>query len=594
MSEFKKAIEAANITITKYDPSKNRPIYVDGAGVAIGKFAELLISKLGGKLKDHPIVLTIMSNTSELIALLETYAEEEGVFAGDDKASEAVPPAELAHLTLNIDRTCKEPGGKRYFCTTKEELVDPGTSGQYYIDLCEGPPNAVLKLARPVIPTYLPRSERGVTVLKDENTGVSHNHFNTYIPPSWKRFQIKHPKEWDKISATPPALIIKYLKFFIPDKKEREYLYAWIYKSLTERSFVYLVLNGAPGSGKNRLKIILSALHGDNNSVDGKKETLGANQSRFNSQMVNNTLIWFDELKYGPEMEPRMKEYQNSRIAVERKGVDATSSTQIYSSMIISNNDPRDNYILFNSRKFAPITLSKKNLNLLMSSEEIEEFSNKVDQSHPEFDVKYVAQIAKWILKIGPKYVSQFPNLEYQGPKFWELAHANMSRWQKIAVHSITTQTRLGMFPGWDPDKKAFLWSQVEEALRRKKEYESKDYRDATTVKAFFDTYRDEQGIKIFETEKVVGSIIQDFWVKPIKVSKIKGVVSLNAESMEIIEEIPIENVTAKARVLSPKADAPRKVRELRPPGMSLFQWNKMQLEKNMSKRGKINVEDQE
>lgn len=561
MSALKSALADTNIIIKKYDPAKTRPVYTDRSTMNVHKFTEELINALGPRLMNHTAILGTINNPGNMIKLLEEYMTEEGISL-DERENQIVIPEELSGLTLNIDKSSREPGTKRFFCTTEDEVVDPNTSGTYYLEACGVSFAEGNRMARAVVPKYMPRAGRGVHERFDRVANTLVPTFNTYIPAEWVMWKNKNVKAWTKLSAKPPEEIIRLLKHVIPLKEEREYFYAWVYTSLTSRAYVYLVLQGNPGVGKNRIKVLLSALHGTYNSVSGKKETFGAADSKFNSQMMDNTLLWLDELKYGPEMEPRLKEYQNKTIAIERKGVDATTSTEIFSSMVISNNYPRDNYILFNSRKFAPLVLGDKPLTASMEPDEIERMSERLDPMSPLFDVKYVAKIAKWVLAIGPKYVSKWPNLEYQGPKFWELAHSSMSRWQKIAILALTTETRLGKFPGWDPDKEAFLWSKVEEALRKKKEYESKDYRDASTVASFFQTYCDDRGRRVFEVEEVKGTIIQDFWVKPLKEFKKGGTISLNRQQEEKIDGL------------------------IRPKGVSQYQWRRMKEEHEAMQKG--------
>jgi len=279
--------------------------------------------------------------------------------------------------------------------------------------------------------------------------------------------------------------------------------------------------------------------------------------------MEENTFLWFDELRYGPEMEPRMKEYQNDYISIEKKGQDTTRSTEIFCSMVISNNHARDNYLLFNSRKFAPLVLGSKPLTTAMSPSEIQDISERLDDTHPRFDVKLVSQVAKWIMSIGPKYVGKWPNLEYQGPMYWKLAHTSMSRWQKITVLALTTENKKGVFAGWDDSKKGFLWSKVEEELRRKKEFGPHDYRDASTVKAFFETYCDIVGKRVFEVEADEKSIVQDFWIKPIGgLVKRNITISLNNGQGDIISKL------------------------IRPPKITDFQWRKMKEEYKSVKEG--------
>lgn len=579
MSKLKIALEDAGITVRKYDTSKVRPVYTNRASFTVGKFVDDLVAALGSKILKHPEIANCIQNTSEMERLLEEYALTEIPSEPSDQDRPVEPHPSVSHLTLNVDMATTEPGAKRFFCTTSEEFLDSSVSGQHYMAVSGIDVSDAARIARAVVPRYMPRRPPGIHEETNSKTQAKISYLNTYVPPDWALWKMRNPKLWAKLPPKPPKSILKIIQHVIPNKYEREYFYGWLYTSLTSRALVYLVLCGPPGVGKNRIKLLIRALHGEHNSADGKKETFGANQSKFNSQMAENTMLWFDELKYGPDMEPRMKEYQNSYISIERKGVDATRSTEIFCSMVISNNYPRDNYLLFNSRKFAPVVLGTKPLTAAMSSSEIGAISDRLDDTHPNFDVKLVAQIAKWVLSIGKKYAERFPNLEYQGPMYWELAHSSMSRWQKISVLALTVTNSRGPFAGWDEKKKAFQWSKVEEALRRKKEFESKDYRDPSTVKAFFETYCDKEGKKVFEVETMRNSTIHDFWVRPIHGLQEGGKRSLSPEAKEVEE-------------LVSSGDKP-----VRLPGMSSFKWNRIKDEWDMKqfklqKRGKLN--DQE
>lgn len=559
MTALKSALDAAGIVLKSYDPDKSRPVRTTEGTLTVGAFAEKLRTKLHKDLKKHPEILDGIQDHVEMEKLLEDYAITElGL------GQPGVVPDEVAHLTLNVDQASTDQSLKKFFCTTPEEFRETQISGQYYMGKCCITPAEAFLSARAVVPRYMPRRPPGIHPSTSTITLQKTNFFNNYVPSAWELWKIRNPKEWAKVSDKPPAIVVRLLQHVIPSKEERNYFYAWLYTSMTKRSYVYLVLCGLPGVGKNRLKLLMRALHGHNNASDGKKETFGANDSKFNSQMEENTFLWFDELKYGPDMEPRMKEYQNDYISIERKNQDATRSTEIFCSMVISNNYARDNYLLFNSRKFAPVVLGNKPLTASMSEKEIGDLSERLDDTHPRFDVKLVAQIAKWIKTIGPKYISQWPNLEYQGPMYWRLAHTSMSRWQKIAVLALTVQNDRGPFAGWDAIRGAFLWSKVEESLRRKKEYESKDYRDATTVKAFFETYCNTSGEKVFEVETTENNTLQDFWIKPIH--------GLERKNIEIR--------------LDPKEDQKLLNMPVRPPGMSEYQWKKIKLEFEAGQKG--------
>jgi len=583
MSKLKAALDAAGMQVRKYSPDKARCITLDGSPITLPAFVSELVRRLGPNLSKHADAVSLLGSGQDAVGeLFQEYFSSLQVNSAPKFAS--LPP-ELSHLILNVDMTKPTSNIENYFCSSQgDERRVVEVSGAHFIKTSNLSSAEYHSLARAVVPKYMPRKPPGVHVGLGQDKVHQYSFFNEYIQPSWWYWKKNNPEKWDALPASPPAEVIKLLKHLIPIREERNYFYAWVYTSITSRAYVYLVLQGVPGVGKNRLKLLLQALHGVSNSADGKKETLGANQSKFNSQVENKTLVWFDELSYNHEMEPRMKEYQNDSISIERKGVDATNSSQIYCSMVISNNYPRDNYILFNSRKFAPLVLGSRSLkdSKKMTPGEIARMSEKLDEKHAEFDPAYVAQIAKWILTVGKKYCPQrYPkknwkwlNLEYQGPKFWELAHASMSRWQKSVVAELTTKSRLGPSPGWDAKQKAFLWSKVEEGLRRRKTLESKDYRDPLTVKAFFDNYCDLSGKKIFKTEDVLKSATYDFWIYPIGGMYEQG-------SNPLIEmlggEKEIEEIQKEADDSPAPKPRPEKTKlEKRPVGVSMFQWRKL------------------
>lgn len=509
-SVLKDALESANIKIVKYDPSKQRCIETSIGKFDVGKFSKILLEKLGAKIVKMPEIIEAAHDITMMGELVEKYSEEEGVSTSSPKGE---IPDDLKDYTLNVNVTAKKGEDKFFLTTNKDELISR-TTGEYYINRCNIPMPEAYKMARAVVPEYRPRGFPGVTPEKNPLTEEEENIYNIYIPPEWAQWKKENPKEWAKLPPSPPTLVMKLLKHLIPIPAERQYFYAWLYASMTVRSYVYLVLCGAPGAGKNRLKLILRALHGRENMNDGKKSTL---DGRFNSQLANGTLTWFDELKYNEEMENVMKEIQNDYISIEKKGVDATRSSTIHSSMVISNNKPRDNHIAFDARKFAPLVLASTDLRHSMTDAEIETLSNKVDMSKPEFDVKFVAQIAKWILKIGQPHYKKRPNLEYRGSMFWTLAHTSMTRWQKKAVTALVDK-KTGAQIGWDPVEMGHLWSKVEEKIQKRTgENHGMTFPDYSTVKAFFDIFRDGHGTKAFDTKLVPGNnLLGDFWIIPL------------------------------------------------------------------------------
>lgn len=498
------ALEAAKIKILKYDPTKQRtPLTTNLSSMSIEKFIKVFKEKLGAKVVDFPDVNRAFFDTEEMESMIHAYAKKTGVLVEQNGKPEIVIPEHLKNLTLNFNLAAK--GRDEDFFTTDDLETVTRITGSKYMKALSITDVEATAIARQVIPEYMPRGKRGVTEVRVNNRVEPL--FNTYTPPDWTRY----PKpKWEKLPDKLPIEFEKLVKHLFPLPEERQFFFAWLYNSLFKRSFTFLILCGAPGTGKNRLKLVMRALHGHVNTTDGKKSTL---VERFNSQLSESTLAWFDELHYDADMENTMKELQNDSISIERKGVDATRATKIHASIVISNNKPRDNYIAFDARKFAPLVITGKRLEMSMTSDEIDRLTQKVeDPLAPTYDVAWIAQIAKWVKAHGAS--RKWPHLEYRGPMFWTLAHTSMTRWQKRAIMLLMENGRTPA-SGFNPEKKAYLWSKLQDKVQRKGD-RSLQFPDFTSVRAFFEVFRDGKGKKAFSTEPVSGSIVGDFWVKPL------------------------------------------------------------------------------
>lgn len=515
--QFKAALNSIRLDITKYRPDKQRPIVTNKGTMSVEKFSKYVLASLGASAIDFPEVFKATQDLKLMSDILETFAKE------NIKEVERVIeiPEDYKSLTLNVDDSHTGQRNK-YFMTTEEEFVSH-ISGNVFISVCQLKEVEAASIARKVTPQYMPHKKRGISIKKDE-MGLTQNVFNTYMPPAWTRYE-----GIDDLPDSLPKSFTKLVKHLFPVPEEREYFFSWLYHSLFKRSFVYLVLCGAPGTGKNRLKLVMRALHGHSNTIDGKKSTL---VERFNSQLADATLAWFDELHYDLNMENLMKELQNDSISIERKGIDATRSTRIHASLVISNNKPRDNFIAFDARKFAPLQISNDRLEASMTAKEITEMTLKVeDWQNKNYDLAYIAQIGKWIKKHGKS--DKWPQLEYRGPMFWMLAHTSMSRWQKKAA--MTMLEAVANPPGRAiiDKEKGFLWSSLHDLSQKKNGDKSLQFPDFSTVKHFFDIFRDSDGNLAFKTSGVRKNIMGDFWVK----SKF--------ENVEIITEAQV--IEAKA-----------------------------------------------
>ncbi len=508
------ALTAAQIEITKIDFGKKRPVWIRGRPTALSveALADTIREKLGKALRLHPDVFDAISDgDAALTALIEKHGEATGLTR---------PAAlEFQDLCLNLDMSSSGRDLK-FFLSNDQGYVSP-VSGAVYIARNNLKVPEAVAMARPVFPEYHPRAERGVFSRKFDS-GESHDIFNTYVPPTWK----EHP-DYVKRSGSIPPLFKRLLQHLLPDKKERGFLYGWMYCSLFSRAPTFLVLCGKGGVGKNRLKLLMRALHGHLNTTDGKESTL---TEKFNNQLENSTLIWFDELIHGKgKVESKLKEMQNETLSIERKGMDTTRSTRIFASIVITNNNYRDNHRDFEARKFVPLQVTDIKLSKVWTSDEIEQFNHMVEfPDHPDFDPSALAQFAKWLQKNGPLHAAQFENMEYKGPMFYKLANTSMSRWQAVAVETLSGLERVSNRRLIFADKLGFRWSSVERHLRGNKENRLGQFEpNYSLVKGFFDSFRDLNGRKAFVTTIVPDSHTQDFYVDPIlKVEPVKEIES--------------------------------------------------------------------
>lgn len=502
-TQFAASLKTAKMKIEKYDPSMRRPIFTNGPTMTVDKFWKTLIEKLGKDAVNFPEVFRASYDLIEAEKMIEQYAAENSLIKQANRAEIEVP-ADMVGLQLNFNMTAqgREP---KFFLTDENELISRISGEAYLLTYQLSPPEAVPH-ARSVIPEYMPREAAGISIRIKKSR--KETIFNSYMPPPWAGYS-----GWDKLPAKPPLLVKKLIKHLFPDPVERTYLLDWLYCSMTSRAHVYLILCAPPGTGKNRLKLLFRALHGHDNTTDGKRSTL---TERFNSQLSISTLNWFDELRYDPAMENIMKEIQNDSIAIERKGIDATRGTRIHASIVISNNKPKDNYIDFDSRKFAPLVLTDKRLEESMESEEIRNLTDMIEnQDSASFNLPFIAQTAKWLLRRGRR--GDWPNLEYRGPMFWSLAHTSMTQWQKMAITALIAPDARDTQCGWDASKKGFIWSEIQKRILRKGDYRHLKFPDHSTTRSFLDIFRDSEGRKAFSTELFPApNILGDFWVRPL------------------------------------------------------------------------------
>ncbi len=245
---------------------------------------------------------------------------------------------------------------------------------------------------------------------------------NSYLTPYWFNTEAK---------PQIPTLFKGLIDHLIVTEEAKVYFYDWLYKSLTDRAYTFLVLCGQKGIGKGQLQKLIRALHGANNFVEGKRGTIGG---QFNSQLQDSRVVWFDEIHYDKPDVNNMKRMLNDIVSIEKKGIDATKSTHIHCSIVLSNNELADNYIELDDRRFSPLELTDINLTKVFDANWFDEFNQHTDDLADESPL--VAEFGKWILEYGKsdKIGKQEP---YKGEKFNQIVLSSLRMWQDNTVNFI-------------------------------------------------------------------------------------------------------------------------------------------------------------
>jgi hypothetical protein len=245
---------------------------------------------------------------------------------------------------------------------------------------------------------------------------------NTYKKPAYFNSEAK---------PQIPTLFKDLIDHLIPSEKAKVYFYDWLYKSLTDRAYTFLVLCGMKGIGKGQLQKLIRALHGRDNFVEGKRGTI---DGQFNSQLENSRLLWFDEIQYDKAEANNLKRIMNDLVSIERKGVDATRSTAIHCSIVLSNNDLTDNYIELDDRRFSPLELTEEKLTKKFNPKWFDEFNYHVDDLGEHSPL--VAEFGKYILEYGKcdKIDRQEP---YREEKFTQIVISSLRKWQDLTLEML-------------------------------------------------------------------------------------------------------------------------------------------------------------
>ena len=251
-----------------------------------------------------------------------------------------------------------------------------------------------------------PHGNYGVNLINEETKVYQ---LNTYRPPEWK-VSSEYTPEID------PDLE-KLFNHLFPGERCREFVYTWIYHSLTARAGTYLYCCGEQGTGKNTLATLLAQMHGEHNTTVTTQDSPG---NRFNSFLANKTFIFLDEHRCRTKADKDiLKSIVNDRIQLEGKYKEH-EDVEIYSSYLIANNswdaitlDPID-------RRFSVPMITDTPITTVYPRKWIADLTHRI-----KTDAKMVGNFALWVQKRYDGATLEWaPEEPYQTKRFEQIVVA--------------------------------------------------------------------------------------------------------------------------------------------------------------------------
>jgi hypothetical protein len=264
-------------------------------------------------------------------------------------------------------------------------------------------------------------------------------HYNTYIRPDWMRHDA--PDNYDIVEEYIPD----FLKHFIPNDDERDYVLHWLYSLTYRRCQDVLVLIGTQGNGKNTFMQLASIIAGKHNSIIGSK---AFGKEKFNGEVFRRKLVNLDEYQIKGNAKESMKCFCNDDITVEHKGVDP-QTFENHCSFIVANNSLKSVEFEFKDRRFTCPKLSTKDLSFVWPEDKLLRFRKVLDTE--EFKIAFPHWIIKQVKDRGLHYPDARP---YITPYFYTLVETSKPEWfktfkrllnvkQSVSTGDIYKQTRI-------------------------------------------------------------------------------------------------------------------------------------------------------
>lgn len=281
-----------------------------------------------------------------------------------------------------------------------------------------------IKAARflPVILKYNPKSGENKKVIEYGSEYVYE--VNTYVRPKWV--------EMEAIGEKPSNLFFDILSHLFPDKECQKYVVYWIHTALKHRNQTYLLLNSGMGTGKGTLAQLIENLIGSDNTFKTSEEFF---DTRFNGELYQKRLVFFDEVPVNSTTRTKLKYYANDRIHIEQKGQEPRYMEN-YASFIIASNHDHNAQLMSNDRRFSVPKITDERLDPDLA----QEFHKLIR------DTKELAKIGNWIMSQGEKMDKEglfTPFSAYKSDKFHKLCINALSDWQTWTLRMLQNPNSL-------------------------------------------------------------------------------------------------------------------------------------------------------
>lgn len=269
---------------------------------------------------------------------------------------------------------------------------------------------------------------------------------NKYKHPSWReKFFVKKSSSKVKKDITLklrselPESAREFFHHLFPEKESREYVFNYLYHALTERNGCQniLVIHGPTGTGKTTFADeMMRALFGDSNWGAAPKNLF---RSAFNKVLLDKRIIYLDEGKVTYDTYATVKLYANTHMNIERKGVDADNTSELFFSLIVSTNKIGDYYVHYDDRRSSIVETTDTKLLDIWSQDQIIEFIKDLK------DEDFVGAIGDWILsRSWDDEIEVSPLTQFRGERFYKFVERHLSSWEKLVLKAVTTSGERG------------------------------------------------------------------------------------------------------------------------------------------------------